>query len=109
VQINTGLMLGYNRAEVLWRIKLPAALPEIFAGIRYAATISLIAVIVSEMLAGRDGLGFLIFRKAFALRTPEVYALMFVVAANGVVLNRLVALLRGWATGWHVAMMERPV
>ena len=108
VQLNTGRMFGCSKWDLLWRIKLPAALPEIFTGIRYAATISLIAVIVSEMLAGRDGIGFMIFKKAFALRTPEVFALMFVVGINGVLINGLVNLLRRWLTGWHIGMMERP-
>ncbi len=107
VQLNTGRMLGCNNWDLLWKIKLPAAMPEIFAGIRYAATISLIAVIVSEMLAGRDGVGFMIFKKAFAMRTPEVFALMFVVGINGVLLNGIVNLLRRYFTGWHIGMMER--
>jgi ABC-type nitrate/sulfonate/bicarbonate transport system permease component len=107
VQLRTGQMLGLGRLEQLWHIKLPAALPEIFAGVRYAATLSLIAVIVSEMLAGRDGVGFMIFKKAFALRTPEVFALMFVIALNGVVLNALVDIMRWLMTGWHLRMMER--
>ena len=108
VQLNTGRMFGLSNWGLLWRVKLPAALPEIFTGIRYAATISLIAVIVSEMLAGRDGIGFMIFKKAFALRTPEVFGLMFLVAINGVLLNGLVNLLRRRLTGWHIGMMERP-
>lgn len=108
VQLNTGRMFGLSNWGLLWRIKLPAALPEIFTGIRYAATISLIAVIVSEMLAGRDGIGFMIFKKAFALRTPEVFGLMFLVGLNGVLLNGLVNLLRRAVTGWHLRMMERP-
>ena len=107
VQINTGRILGCSRWDLLWRIKLPAAMPEIFTGIRYAATISLIAVIVSEMLAGRDGIGFMIFKKAFALRTADVFALMFVVAFSGVALNGLTNFLRRFLTGWHIRMMER--
>ena len=108
VPLNTGRMFGLSRWGLLWQIKLPAAMPEIFAGIRYAATISMIAVIVAEMLAGRDGIGFMIYKKAFALRTPEVFGLMFLVAINGVLLNGLVNLLRHVLTGWHTGMMERP-
>lgn len=108
VQLNTGRMFGCSNRDLLWRIKLPSAMPEIFTGIRYAATISLIAVIVAEMLAGRDGLGFMIFKKAFAMRTAEVFALMFLVGINGVVLNGLVGWLRRRVTGWHIRMMERP-
>ena len=107
VEVKTGRMLGLSERDILFRIKLPAAWPEIFAGIRYAATISLIAVVVAEMLAGRDGLGFMLIRKAFATRIPEVYALMFVCAFNGVVLNALINLLRWRITGWHMRMTER--
>ena len=107
VQVKTGRMLGLSDREILFRIKLPAAWPEIFSGIRYAATISLIAVVVAEMLAGRDGLGFMLIRKAFAMRISEVYALMFVCALNGVVINALVNLARWKVTGWHMRMTER--
>jgi ABC-type nitrate/sulfonate/bicarbonate transport system permease component len=108
VQLNAGRMLGCSKLELLRDIKLPAAMPEIFSGIRYAATLAIIAVTVCEMLAGRDGIGFMIFKKAFALRTAEVFALMFVVAINGVLLNVLVGVLRRMFTGWHIGMMERP-
>ncbi|WP_126974762.1 ABC transporter permease [Frigidibacter oleivorans] len=108
VQVNTGRMFGLSRSQILWQVRLPAALPEIFTGIRYAATISLIAVIVSEMLAGRDGIGFMIYKKVYAMRSSDVFALMFLVACSGVLLNGLVALLRRALTGWHMRMMERP-
>lgn len=106
-QLNTGRMLGLSPWEMMWQIKLPAALPEIFSGIRYAATLSIIAVTVSEMLAGRDGIGFLIFKKAFALRTADVFALMFLVSLNGVLLNLGVGALRRMLTGWHMQMTVR--
>jgi ABC-type nitrate/sulfonate/bicarbonate transport system permease component len=108
VQLAAGRMLGLGRLGLLWRVKLPAALPEIFAGIRYAATISVIAVIVAEMLAGRNGIGFMLFKKAFALRTAEVFGLMLMTALGGVTLNGLVSGARWILTGWHIRMMERP-
>lgn len=104
VQIRTGQMLGLSRWQIVWQIKLPAAMPEIFAGIRYASSISLIAVVVAEMLAGHDGLGFLLIRKAFAIRIPEVYALMFVCAANGLVMNTVINGLRWKFAGWQLRM-----
>jgi len=107
-QVRSGQMLGLGNWQILWRIRLPAALPEIFAGIRYAATISLIAVVVAEMLAGHDGLGFLLIRKAFAIRIPEVYALMFVCALNGILINAIVNALRWQFTGWHLRMTGQP-
>ncbi len=58
-QILTARMLNLSPLAILFRVKFPSAMPQIFAGIRYAAAVSLIGVIVSEMLAGRDGIGFL--------------------------------------------------
>ncbi len=107
VQLNAGRMLGCGKWQLLRDIKLPAALPEIFSGIRYAATLAIVSVTVAEMLAGRDGIGFMIFKKAFAMRTADVFALMFVVAINGIALNILVGALRKAVTGWHFGMMER--
>ena len=107
VPMKTGRMLGLSDRDILFRIKLPAAMPEIFSGIRYAATISLIAVVVSEMLAGHDGLGFMLIRKAFATKIPDVYALRVVCALNGALINWLVNRARWQMTGWHIRMTER--
>lgn len=104
-QILNGRMMRMSAAEIMWRIKLPAAMPQIFAGIRYAAAVSLIAVVVSEMIAGRDGIGYLLVRKSFSIRIPETYALMFVTMMNGVLLAMLVNLGRRLLTGWHVKQM----
>jgi hypothetical protein len=90
----------------------PAIVAAIASGeaeVGYAAVVAaVIAVIVAEMLAGRNGIGFMLFKKAFAIRTAEVFALMFITALMGVVLNRCVAGLRWLVTGWHIRMMERP-
>jgi ABC-type nitrate/sulfonate/bicarbonate transport system permease component len=84
-------------------------LPEIFGGIRYAAAISVIATIVAEMLAGHDGVGSLLVKRAFAQRSPDVFALMFATALTGVALAGLVNVCRFMTTYWHVKLMERQV
>lgn len=105
-QILTGRMMGLSALALLFRIKLPAALPEIFAGIRYAAALSLIAVIVSEMLAGQNGIGHLLVQKSFSMRIPEVFAIMFVAMIDGVVMSAAVNLTRRGFTGWHMRQRE---
>lgn len=105
-QILTGRMMGLSPVALLLRIKLPAALPEIFAGIRYAAALSLIAVIVSEMLAGQNGIGHLLVEKSFSMRIPEVFALMFIAMIDGVIMSAVVNLMRRSFTGWHMQQRE---
>ncbi len=58
------------------------------------------------MLAGRDGIGFLLIRKSFSIRIPETFALMFVTMLNGMLLAMLVNLARRILTGWHVKQMR---
>ena len=101
VQIHVARTLGYSRMQTLFKVRLPAAWPEIFTGIRVTAGVALIAAVASEMLAGKDGLGFLLFDTAFSLRISEMFAAMFVAALNGILLNQLVVWLRRPFAGWQ--------
>jgi ABC-type nitrate/sulfonate/bicarbonate transport system permease component len=101
VQINAARTLGYTRNEMLFRVRLPAAWPEIFTGVRVAAGAALIASIASEMLAGKDGLGFMLFDTAFSMRTKEMFAVMLAAALNGILFNQLVVWTRRPLAGWQ--------
>jgi ABC-type nitrate/sulfonate/bicarbonate transport system permease component len=102
----TARAFGYEGWARLIHVELPAALPETFIGIRIAAAVSLIAAIVAEMLAGRDGLGHLMSDAAFSLRIPDTFVGFAATMACGVVMNQLVVTLRRRAIGWHVTMTE---
>ncbi len=49
--------MGATEREVMWQIKLPAALPQILTGLQVALPISLIVAIIGEMVMGGYGLG----------------------------------------------------
>jgi NitT/TauT family transport system permease protein len=101
VQLSAAAVLGYDASEVLWRVRLPAALPEIFAGVRIAAGACLVSTVAVEMLAGQSGIGFLLFDSAFSLRTAETFALLVVAGVNGFLLNAGVLAARRVLVGWH--------
>ncbi len=69
---------GATDRELLWEVVLPAALPEILAGIRNAVAISFIVLVASELLVGQRGLGYLI---SF-LGEGGVYDAMFAVVVT---------------------------
>ena len=71
-------------------IRLPAAMPEIFTGLRLTAGLALIATVAAEMLASRNGLGFLLFDTAFSLHVDQTFAVLLVVALNGLLVNGMV-------------------
>ena len=91
--------------ELIRSIVLPQALPQIFIGIRIAATVSLIGSVVTDLFAGQDGLGYLLFERAFALRIPDVFALTVLCGINGMLFNQMVLVLRRFIIGWHEQMM----
>lgn len=101
VQMHVACSLGYRPWELLWQVRLPAAVPQIASGVRIAAAGSLMAAVAAEMLAGKDGLGFMLYDSAFTLRIPEMFALLAVTGLNGVLLNAAVLRLRHRLAGWH--------
>jgi len=84
-------ILRLPRTQVLRQIALPAALPDIFAGLRLALTVSLILAVVAEMLAGAVGLGQNITLAARAFRSADLYAGILVLGAVGYASNALLA------------------
>jgi len=105
VLLRTGRAFGCTRMELIRSIVLPQALPQIFIGIRIAATVSLIGSVVTDLFAGQDGLGYLLFERAFALRIPDVFALTVLCGINGMLFNQMVLVLRRFIIGWHERMM----
>lgn len=101
VQVNTARSFGLGSWEIMWKIRLPAAMPEIFTGIRLSASISLLAAVASEMLVGGVGLGSLVYNAGFSLLWAEMYALMFTIGILGILINALVAAVRFPLAGWQ--------
>lgn len=104
VQLRTAAMFGYDGWGRVLRVQLPAALPEIFIGIRIAAGIALIATVVTEMLAGRDGLGYVLNDAATTLRIPDMFACLLLLMLSGLAMNGAVLALRRRVVGWHEGM-----
>lgn len=60
VYLKAGRVLNLSFAQTTRRIALPAAIPEIFSGLRIGFAGTLIGVLLSEMFGSRQGLGFLL-------------------------------------------------
>lgn len=102
VQVNTAKSFGLNHWQIMWQIRIPAALPEIFTGIRLSAGISLLAAVATEMLVGGNkGLGSMIYNAGFSLLWDDMYALMFTIGVIGILFNVGVALIRMPLAGWQ--------
>ncbi len=103
-QLASARVFGYEGWAQMLRVQVPAALPDTFIGIRTASGIALIAAIVAEMLAGRDGLGFLMSDAAFSLRIPDTFVGLIAAMGCGLAMNGLVVGARRLVIGWHDGM-----
>ncbi len=91
------LMRSYAASEmqILWKLRLPAALPYIFTALKVSATASVIGAIVGELPTGiAEGLGrvLLSFSYFFTLGPEKLYAAIFGAALLGIVFAALIAL-----------------
>jgi ABC-type nitrate/sulfonate/bicarbonate transport system permease component len=83
----TGRTFGLSRTAITFKIILPAAMPYIFAGMRVAVGLALLMTILTEMLAGNSGLGYLVLENQRAFRIRDMYAWLVILAAIGLLIN----------------------
>ena len=93
-----------SRYERLTKIILPAASPQIFTGLRASLSISVIMMVVSEMLASTDGIGFAILQAQRSFAIKEMWAGIIVLGIVGYLLNVLFILIERKVMHWHVNM-----
>ncbi|MDH3398541.1 MAG: ABC transporter permease [Acidimicrobiia bacterium] len=90
-----------SRWQTLRKLKLPSALPFIFAGLKTAAVFSVVGAVVGEYLGGGHGLGELIRLSAQTLRIDRVFALIVYLGILGLLLFGLVAWAEKKLLFWH--------
>jgi ABC-type nitrate/sulfonate/bicarbonate transport system permease component len=72
-----------NERQMFFRLRLPYAMPYIFAGLRIATTLSVLGAIVAEWLAASNGLGYLVLSGSFNFNTARSFAAIIVLAVIG--------------------------
>ena len=97
VLVDTARAYRIGGLRRLKSLTLPAAGPQIFAGLRQAVSIAIILMVISEMFAANEGLGFAIiqFQRSFAI--PEMW--------SGTIVLGLI----GFGLAWAFRLVERRV
>lgn len=109
--VNPGLMNLFrmnkaSRIQVLWRLRIPSALPYFFGGLRISSGLALIGAVVAEFVAGtagtNAGLAYQILQAGFALDIPLMFAALLMISVTGVLLFLCMSFLSRLAlSGWH--------
>ncbi|HEV2676737.1 MAG TPA: ABC transporter permease subunit [Aliidongia sp.] len=91
VFIKTGRVMGLGPIEAIAKILVPAALPEIFAGLRIGFSLTLIGTLLGEMFASQRGIGYLLMNAIGLHNIDLIMALTFLLTlfagtASGILL-----------------------
>ncbi len=92
--------LGFGPLSFIFKIALPAALPDILSGLRLGLTVALILAVVGEMITAQGGLGARILLAARGFRSAEIFAGVALLGMIGLVSNGLLALVEARALRW---------
>jgi NitT/TauT family transport system permease protein len=101
-----------SRWQVLWNLKLPAALPQMLAGLRIAGGLSLIGAVVAEIAAGSagagSGLAYRIAESGYRLNIPRMFAALLLLSLAGVAIFFVLTALSHLALRrWHESAVTR--
>lgn len=96
-------MLRLSGWRRVLKIELPAALPNIFSGLRISASFAVIAEIVFEFVGSQRGLGYFALNAETTLDVPLMFAAFGLIAIFGLALYGTVALAESLCIPWHVS------
>ena len=82
-------------------IVLPAATPQIFAGLRVSLAVALLVMAFSEMFASTNGLGFFILFSQETYRIPDMWSGIIMLGIVGYAVNVLFLIVERRALRWH--------
>lgn len=83
--------IGANETQILFQVRLPSALRYVFAGMKIAATLSIVGVVIAEFISADKGLGYLILFASSRADTPIVVTSILLLCVIGLVIYGLVA------------------
>jgi NitT/TauT family transport system permease protein len=95
--------MGMSAWQAFVKVRVPHALPNIFAGLKVAITLATVGAIIGEFVGSDRGLGYLLLVAGGDLRTELLFATLIVLTGIGLALYYLMALLERLAIPWHVS------
>jgi len=93
--------MGASALQTLWHVRLPAAMPFIFSGLKISAVFATTAAIVGEMIGANSGLGYILLRGSGNLDTPLVFAALAAMSVIGIIFSYAVAALEWVVMPWQ--------
>ena len=101
-------ILRASRWQILWKVRIPSALPFIFSGAKIGISISTIGAVIGEWVGAKAGLGYLMLHANSRLQISLVFAAIFCLTVLGLSLFGVMTLLERYAMPWRQHQYEKP-
>lgn len=98
--------LAASRMQFFWKLRLPHALPSLFAGLKINMSTSIIGAIVGEFFIASQGLGYLLSDQIRLANMPLAWSCIVIAAALGIVLYEAVVLAEKRLIPWNRARTD---
>jgi ABC-type nitrate/sulfonate/bicarbonate transport system permease component len=98
---DTAKTYGITGAARLRHLILPAASPQIFAGMRQGLSVAIILMVISELFAASNGLGFAIVQAQRSFAIPQMWAGMLILGLLGFLLAMLFRIVENRRLSWY--------
>jgi NitT/TauT family transport system permease protein len=95
--------MGASRWKVFRFLRLPAALPNIFAGMKVAITLATVGAIVGEFVGSNDGLGYVLLFANGTMDTTMLFGALVLISALALAFYLIVYALDSICIRWHVS------
>jgi ABC-type nitrate/sulfonate/bicarbonate transport system permease component len=92
---------GISGRDRLLRMTLPAASPQIFAGMRLSLSLAVILMVISEMVASTNGIGFFVLQSQRSFAIPEMWSGILLLGILGYLLNLVFVIVERRVLAWH--------
>jgi ABC-type nitrate/sulfonate/bicarbonate transport system permease component len=101
--------MGARPAQIFWKLRVPAALPNLMSGLKLAAIYSTIGAVIGEWVGAGAGLGYLMLSANAQLRVSEVFAAILCLTPIGLFLLGAVVCLERWLLPWQRTSRDEPL
>jgi NitT/TauT family transport system permease protein len=81
--------MGATEGQIIWHVIIPATVPYIFNGIRLAMGNSFMAIVGAEMLAAKEGIGYLIWTSRLYLKTDWIFVGLITLGLMGFFMDKV--------------------
>nr|WP_230424135.1 ABC transporter permease [Streptomyces radicis] len=99
--------MGASPVKTFWKVRFPAALPELLSGLKVAATLAVTGAVVGEFVGANSGLGYVILQANGNLDTAMLFAALIIMSILGILLFAVIQVAEMFLIPWHASRRNR--